>query len=215
MFPSTQNKRLKIFIIIPPALGMAVIILAITGCSKKAEALVEAKPPVTEQKPEPPRGVNVFNSFDAHNKFDKAVAWGVMNDGQAEYRGQAEWFEPAGSGGLNVVDLAMAGKGSLNITVAEDHNGQPGNPLERFLNVPSSQIGKSRHLVLVSETHPALKAGTKYWLCAEPADASTSCSWYYNNQNLAQGFAMERGPGAWSFVPGGMRDGAFRINVVP
>jgi hypothetical protein len=138
-----------------------------------------------------------------------------MNDSLAGYRGQAEWFVPTGAGGLNVVDLAMMGKGSINVTVAEDKNGLPGKPLESFLNVPSSHFGKGGHLVLVSEVHPVLNAAAKYWLCVEPADSDTGCSWCYNNQNLAKGFALEHGQGSWSFFQGGPRNGAFRINIVP
>jgi len=69
--------------------------------------------------------------------------------------------------------------------------------------------------VLESETHPVLTAGTKYWLCAEPADTDTGCSWCYNNQNLAKGFALDRAKGGWSFFQRGPRNGAFRINVAP
>jgi hypothetical protein len=208
---------MKIFILVPAALTTAAM-LTLTGCSKHKEP---APPPeskskqVAEQKPPPPPGTNVFNSFDAHNKFDKKTAWAVMNDSQDGYRGQAEWFIPTGSGPLNVIDLAMTGKGSINVTVAEDKNGLPGKPLESFLNIASSHFGKGGHLVLVSETHPALSAGTKYWLCAEPADGDTGCSWCYNNQNLAQGFAIEHAQGSWSFFQGGPRNGAFRINVAP
>lgn len=191
-------------------------IIGFTGCSKHgAPPESKPKPLVTEQKPPPPPGVDVFNSFDAHNKFDRSVAWAVMNGGQAGYRGQAEWFVPSGSGPLNVVDLAMMGKGSINVTVAEDKNGLPGKSLESFSNISSSHFGKGGHLVLVSETHPALSAGNKYWLCAEPADSDTSCSWCYNNQNLAKGFALERAQGGWAFFQDGPRNGAFRINVLP
>ncbi|MEY2465919.1 MAG: hypothetical protein QOD03_440 [Verrucomicrobiota bacterium] len=193
-------------------------IMALTGCSKHKEPASPSEskpqPPVKEQKTPPPPGVNVFNSFDAHNKFDKSVAWAVMKDGQAGYRGQAEWFVPSDSGGLNVIDLAMMGKGTINVTVAEDKNGLPGKPLENFLNVLSSRFDKGGHLVLVSEVHPVLNAGTKYWLYVEPADNDTGCSWCYNNRNLAQGFALERGQGGWSFVKGDLRNGAFRINIV-
>jgi DNA-directed RNA polymerase subunit RPC12/RpoP len=161
----------------------------------------------------PPPGVNVFNSFDHANQFDNSVGWGV--DSQAGYRGQAEWFVPSGSGSLNVIDLAMMGKGSINVTVSEDKNGLPGNSLESFLNIPSSHFSESGHLVLASKVHPTLSAGTKYWLCVEPADSDTWCSWSYNNQNLANGFAFERAQASWSFVQGGPRNGAFRINVAP
>ena len=137
-----------------------------------------------------------------------------MDGGQNGYRGQAEWFVPTESGPLNTVDLALSGHGSVSITLAEDANGVPGKPVESFANVPSSQFGRGGHLVLVSAAHPPLTAGIKYWLCAEPADRNTGCGWSQNNQNLAQGFAVERGPGQWSAVTGGPRNGAFRVSVV-
>jgi len=213
----------------PPCIGLdakhlllsalcAMVMSVLAGCSKhKAPTAPKASPPKPvelEQAPPPP-GINVFNSFDAHNHYDKSTAWAVMNDSQSGYRGQAEWFVPTGSGQLNFVDLAMRGQGAINVTVAEDKNGLPGKPAESFSNVSSSRFGKTGHCLLISAAHPVLNAGVKYWLCAEPAGSGSGCSWAYNNQNLAQGFAFERGPGSWSFMPGGPRNGAFRINVVP
>ena len=207
---------MKIFSLVPTFLTVAAM-LNLTGCTKQKEPAPPSeskpKPAVKKQKPPPPPGVNVFNSFDAQNKFDKSVAWAVMNTSQSGYRGQAEWFVPSDSGPLNFVDLAMRGKGSINVTVAEDKNGLPGKPLESFLKVPSSDFDRGGHLVLVSETHPALTAGNKYWLCVEPADGNTGCSWYYNDQNLANGFALERAQGSWSFIPIGPRNGAFCVNI--
>jgi hypothetical protein len=196
----------------------AAAMLVFTGCSKHpapaAPTEPKPKPMELEQAPPPP-GITVFNSFDAHNHFDKATAWAVMNDRQAGYRGQAEWFIPTASGQLSLVDLAMRGKGFINVTLAGDKNGLPGTPMESFLNIPSFRFDKTGHCLLTSAAHPVLNAGVKYWLCAEPAGDGTGCSWSYNNQKLAQGFAFERGQGSWSFFQGGPRNGAFRINVVP
>lgn len=208
---------MKTFILLQATLTAAAW-LTLAGCSKHNAPTTakESKPkPVELEQAPPPPGVNVFDSFDAHNKYDQKVAWAVMNDNQAGYRGQAEWFVPTGSGHLNLVDLAMQGKGPINVTVAEDKNGLPGTPVESFLNIPGSHFGKAGHCLLISATHPVLNVGIKYWLCVEPAGSDTGCSWGYNNQNLANGFAFERGKGSWSFFQGGPRNGAFRINVVP
>ena len=180
----------------------ALILSVLTGCSKHnapaAPTKSSPKPVELEQAPPPP-GINVFNSYDAHNHFDKATAWAVMNDSQSGYRGQAEWFVPTGSGQLNLVDLALRGQGAINVTVTEDKNGLPGKPVESFLNIPGSHFDKAGHCSLISVAHPVLNAGVKYWLCAEPAGSGSGCSWAYNNQNLAQGFAYERGPGSGHF----------------
>ena len=190
-----------------------VTLLTLNGCSKHTTS-TDSVPKPADTAPKPPPGITVFTSFDAQNACDRKTAWAVMNGGQGGYRGQAEWFVPTASGPLNTVDLALTGHGSANITLAEDAKGIPDKPVESFADVPSSQFGPDGHLVLESAAHPQLTAGTKYWLCAEPADSGTGCAWSYNNLDLAQGFAMERGPGQWSAVPGGPRDGAFRVSVV-
>jgi hypothetical protein len=210
---------MKIIYILRTTLAMATILLA-TSCSKHgSQGESKTSPPKAESKPkleqeERKPGVNVFSSFDAQNKYEKTAAWAVMNSSKNGYRGQAEWFVPTGSGPLNTVDLAMTGKGSVNITVAEDKNGLPGKTIESVLNVSSSHSHQG-HLVLESTGHPVLNAGTKYWLYAEPANSENGCSWGHNNQNLAQGFADERKPGNWSFIKDSSHNGAFRINVVP
>jgi hypothetical protein len=199
------------------ALALAITFITVS-CSKQSEP--KTNPPKPESEPKavtgeskPPPGIDVYSSFDADNNYDKKTAWVVMN-GQSGYRGQAEWFVPDVSGPLNFVELAMRGTGSVNITVAEDKNGVPGNPIESFLNIASSRFGRDGILVLISSNHPVVSAGTKYWLCAEPSDIGTGCSWGYNNQNFSRGFAFEREQGNWSFVQGGPCNGAFRINVV-
>jgi len=199
---------------LPLASLAAVSLLVFAGCSKhQAPPETKSKPPEPPQ-PTPP-GQVVFNSFDSRNHADKSTAWAVMNVGPDGYRGQAEWFTVATGGTFSGVDLALTGKGSVNVTIAEDQSGLPGKTLESFAHLPGSRGNRVGHLILVSETQPVLKAGTKYWLCAEPADDHTDCSWRYNSLNLAHGFAYERSPGSWSFAPGGPRDGAFRIYVQP
>jgi hypothetical protein len=181
-------------------------LLAVTGCSKHDTS--------AETAAQPPPGVTVFTSFDAQNACDRKTSWAVMNGGQGGYRGQAEWFVPTASGPLNTVDLPLTGRGSVNITLAEDTNGVPGKPVESFPDILNSQFGRDGHLVLESAAHPPLTAGTKYWLCVEPADSDTGCAWSYNNLNMARGFALDRAPGQWSAFSGGPRNGAFRVSVV-
>lgn len=194
------------------------------GCSKKSDQKTggtkeETKPQSNQATPEaeikPPPGVDVFSSYDDHNKYNKRTAWGIMNDAKYGYRGQAEWFAPTKAGPLNFVDIAVGGKGEVNVTVAADNNGKPGPVLETFSGVSSSRYGHKGHLILVSAQHPALNEGAKYWVCVEPAGADAGCSWYYNAINLAQGSAFERGQGSWSSMPGSMPCGAFRVNVLP
>jgi hypothetical protein len=201
-----------------PTVFICAAILFADGCSKKSEPPMnstqsESKPKSAETEPPPPPGMDVFNTFDQHNKFDNHTAWSVMNN-KSGYRGQAEWFIPKNSGPLNFVDMAMSGKGSIDVMLAEDNNGIPGKILENFQSISISRFARNGHLILVSKIHPPLSNGIRYWLCIEPASAGTDYSWFYNNQNLTQGFAFERGQGNWMSFSGGPRNGAFRINVL-
>ena len=181
---------------------------------------------------------SAFSSFGPDKGYDRRFAWplnGGANqlDGKpVEYRGQAEWFVPSISGRLNAIEIALGGPGSdrLNLFVAEDHYGFPGEKLEHFANVPiqerSSQTNEP--MVLRSVARPGLKAGRKYWLCAEPADTTTASVWYASELPLTNGFAYDMVPGGWAIVdrrlmaqglPGisavrsGVRNAAFRVTV--
>jgi hypothetical protein len=52
--------------------------------------------------------------------------------------------------------------------------------------------------VAKSPLHPKLRAGVKYWLCAEPLGSTTSSVWHATAQPLTNGFAYELAPGGWS-----------------
>jgi RNA polymerase sigma factor (sigma-70 family) len=100
---------------------------------------------------------------------------------QRGYSARAEWFVPGTSGHLSTLELAVQrwGPAGINISVARDANGRPGKVLERFANVvaPLSQLRGGRWqwgtLTVQSKTRPQLLAGSKYWLCLEPADPTT------------------------------------------
>ena len=168
--------------------------------------------------------VVTFDSFGPGKTYDTSVSWGVGVHFPG-YRGQAEWFIPKISGRLSTIEAAIrsANKtGQLNLTISEDDNGVPGKTLESFQEISGERKAgeKQPHapsttIVLKSSDHPMLRAGTKYWLCAEPGNDTASWSWAYNNQNLANGFAFERKQGSWEFMGGGPRNGAFSVSVVP
>jgi len=163
--------------------------------------------------------VVVFDSFGPGNTYNTGVAWGIYGTGiSAGYRGQAEWFVPTISGNLSNFTLAtfkVAGTGRSNFFLAEDSGAStPGTILESFLERTITANG----LMTVNSTSaPLLQAGTKYWLCQEPTDASTQNAWFQNNQNYHPGFAYDRGAWGWSFVESGFAppSGVFRVSVTP
>jgi len=162
--------------------------------------------------------VVVFDSFGAGNSYNTSVAWGVSGGATSGgYRGQAEWFVPDASGNLTASTLAMfqqGGTGRVNYFMAQDNgSGIPGTILETYNNT----LTPTGLLTLNSSTHPFLQAGLTYWLCAEPADSTTSNAWFENNQGRALGFAFERSQWGWSAVNPGLNlnSGVFRISVTP
>ena len=167
--------------------------------------------------------VTAFDSFGPGKTFDGSVRWGVGFHFPG-YRGQAEWFIPKVSGRLSTIEIAISSQNKdarLNLTISVDNNGIPGKAVESFREISgNTRSGKTNRraptgvLVVESSAHPTLQAGTKYWLCAEPANDTASWSWAYNNQNLANGFAFERQQGSWE-ASGGPRNGAFSVSAMP
>jgi hypothetical protein len=71
-------------------------------------------------------------------------------------------------------------------------------------------------LTITSVSQPLLEAGHVYWFCDEPAAADSYNGWYQNNQGVLNGFAFERAPWDWSFVPPpGPPCGVFSVSVAP
>lgn len=157
----------------------------------------------------------VYNSFGASNSYLTSTAWGVEGGSAISgYRGQAEFFTPSVSGTLTSIQLAMfksKGSGLCNFSVAQDNGGTPGTILESFTDV----LSPNGLLTLTSITQPLLQAGVEYWICAEPADATTVSGWYYNNQGIANGFAFERAQWSWAPIsaPYAPDSGVFSVTV--
>jgi len=53
-----------------------------------------------------------------------------------------------------------------------------------------------------------------YWLCDEPADATTVNGWFEGQSN-APGFAFERSPWSWNFIAAGQGppSGVFSVTI--
>jgi len=162
----------------------------------------------------------VYDSFGPNSTYNQQTVWAVSGASvSGGYRGQAQYFAPAVSCDLSQVELAtyhVSGSSPLsNFFIARDSGlDTPGDILESFYNV-STPTGL---LTLTSQLKPLLTAGTLYWLCMEPSTATSYNGWYQNNQNVTDGFAFERSPWSWSFVPGrpsAPNTGAFEILATP
>jgi hypothetical protein len=160
--------------------------------------------------------VVVFNSFGPNNGYNHGVVWGVTGGSSSGgYRGQAEWFVPSASGTLSSFTLPtfrQSGSGRSNFFIAQDDGSgtHPGTILESFLNTANNNNGL---FTLTSIGKPLLEAGATYWLCDEPADATTVNGWF-EGQSYAPGFAFERAPWSWDFVASGPPSGVFSVSVL-
>lgn len=158
----------------------------------------------------------VFNSFGPGNTYNTAIVWGVTGASTSGgYRGQAEFFVPTASGVLSSITLPtyrQSGSGHSNFFVAQDNGSAPGTILESFLSTVNNPNGL---LTLNSAVQPSLTAGVKYWLCDEPADATTVNGWF-EGQSYAPGFAFERSQWSWNFVapPSVPPSGVFSVSVI-
>jgi hypothetical protein len=140
----------------------------------------------------------------------------MVGDGPQGSRGQAEWFVPRVSGNLKTITLALKGNKAAStaiFSIAQDNQNIPGMILESFPDVrcPEHSNASFPAIELESKTHPMLRAGVKYWICAEPVKMNAGCAWYYNKQGLASGFAYQRSQWGWAFAASGSRNGAFRV----
>jgi RNA polymerase sigma factor (sigma-70 family) len=177
------------------AAGALAVLLG--GTIPAIEYMMGAKPEVT-----------VFNSFGEGKTYDAVAAWELhgntkQSNGQGlEYYGHAEWFVPHVSGRLSNIELALEGDGpgGLDLSITEDNYGFPGKMLDRFPNVlaPSASGNPPGTFVVNSTLHPKLRAGVKYWLCAEPVGSTTSSVWHATDRPLTNGFAYELAPRGWS-----------------
>ena len=161
--------------------------------------------------------VTVYNSFGPGNSYDTSTSWVVQGASvSGGYHGQAQAFTPTVSGDLSSIELAtqnFGGSDLSNFFIAQDNgSGVPGTILESFNNTANP----NGLLIINSIVDPFLQAGTQYWLCDEPATATSDNAWYFNNQNQI-GFANERSQWNWSAFPApdSFQGGVFEITVTP
>ena len=117
-------------------------------------------------------------------------------------RGHGEWLVVYNPGRLATIQAPVqsVNSGRLNFFIAEDNNGLPGNILEQFSNVLAPKVGDTNALLLYSVVRPELRAGVKYWLCAETDGTDGSFVWFYSNDLPPRGYAVERSPSAWTWI---------------
>ena len=127
------------------------------------------------------------------------------------YKARAEWFVSRLSGNLSTLEVALARwqPAGINLSLAEDAQGQPGLVLERFQNALPPLMPRDSYtqslatLTLQSKVHPRLVAGSRYWLCVEPADPTTFTVWWPTSESNTEDFLDAVQPGNWKYEPPG------------
>jgi len=145
-------------------------------------------------------GQTLYNTFGPAESFNSSIpgasAGAGLLGGFSPQEGGitlAEAFTPAVTANLSRVDLGMEyiyggktiGPADLNVTIASDQSGSPGEPIETisltgvFGGVPNA-IGI---VTAYSVLHPLLTAGTQYWLVVAPPNLqATTFDWFLNYQ---------------------------------
>ncbi len=127
------------------------------------------------------------------------------------YKARAEWFVPQTSSELSSLEIAVARwqPGGVHVSVAQDAQGRPGQVLERFGDVSPPLMLRditavnTATLTLNSKVHPRLLAGSKYWLCIEPADPETFTVWWPTMNKNTDDFLEATAPARWQYQPPG------------
>jgi hypothetical protein len=141
-------------------------------------------------------GSIVFNSFGPSNTFG-TNCWSIGSETHAD------WFVPAATGRLLAVELAIEPENHMprakkaTVVIAKDKHGFPGGKLESFSVPATTPTGTDpvEPLVLKSLKQPVLKAGVKYWICA---NSPGRWIWHFNNQNIVHNSAREFQPRKWA-----------------
>lgn len=94
-------------------------------------------------------------------------------------------FTPSQSGALRQIQVPIGfrnGTRSFQAWITTSVNGTPGAPLETFMlsNVRAQPFPVRSPEHIFSVTHPALSAGTTYWLVIGPAASDAVGSWNYS-----------------------------------
>ncbi len=138
----------------------------------------------------PQTAVLVFSSYSTTSPGGDCIA-GSMNAGCGTSP-LPEWiatpFVPSASGTLSYLDVAAVwenGKRGVVVTLVNDDDGSPGpvsSGLESFTAALPEQGAKPNPKVkLKSKLHPALAAGTTYWVVMAPHYQTSLSSWYLSS----------------------------------
>jgi hypothetical protein len=136
------------------------------------------------------KSVLVFSSYSTTSPGGDCIA-GSMNAGCGTAP-LPEWiatpFVPSVSGTLSYLDVAavwLNGKHGVVVTLVNDDDGVPGPVsagLESFTAALPKQGAKPNPKVkLTSKLHPALTAGTTYWVVMAPRYPTTLSTWYLSS----------------------------------
>jgi hypothetical protein len=128
----------------------------------------------------------------------------IIPGGQSMLADSRDWaipFKPAAAYALTSIALPLAATeapAAITVSLLEDANGQPGEPIETFqINVS----GKSTVYTIPSLRHPQLNKNTQYWIVVSPGNSS-NMSWSTGRgaSNIAYPQAFREHGGNWSLV---------------
>ena len=172
--------------------------------------------------PQAARADMIYTDFGPGNGYDTTTADPIGDIGvNSAYA--AEFTTSTGPVALSSISVALGqieGAGGLvNISLASDNGGSPGEILETLQGaVPDDFFAGGSVVTVNSVSTPILQANTQYWVEVSAVDPSQTFGWYYNDLNpLASGPVGVSNDGGATYSVGPDTSPAFSVqgNVVP
>lgn len=173
----------------------------------------------------PAQAIVIFENFGPGDEYLTDTGSLICKDnvlscvGDDKDQGDA-FTPPSGNYYLDIIELALgitslSGEGTnvLDVWLMTDVSGLPGEVIEAFNlsnAMPPYGFGNPP-IILTSELHPLLTAGTQYWVIASTPIDNTGAGWNFNSIDDRGPHAFRSQSGGWSWQVEHNLRGAFRI----
>lgn len=130
-------------------------------------------------------GATIFSDFGSGQTFTGPSATVSQSN-----QWVAAAFQPSQSANLDTVDLGFIlfqPSDSFTLQIMTDSSGHPGTLLDSINFSTGLALGTPGIVTVASSLHPALLAGTTYWLVALGGNANAQGGWEVNNQSSVLG----------------------------
>jgi hypothetical protein len=141
--------------------------------------------------------ITIYTTFGPGQSFDTTAGWVIGTGSGFDQEEIAAEFVSSADYTLDSIDFAatyVSGSDGVTLEIAANNSGEPGAAIESFpflISSTSATIYTADSLL-----HPALAAGTAYWVVLSADDpAQTDILW--NRSTTTEGFSSKSGAEPW------------------